>query len=93
MNMGELFTIGRYGLPIKVLLLNNHGECMVRNYRKFVYGGNYVATKKVSAVNFATLAKDLNFAFSRRIDDRRNLEDGLKAFLHFDGPCFGSYPR
>ena len=88
MNLGELFTIGRYGLPIKVLLLNNHGECMVRNYQKFVYGGDYVATKKVNAVNFAALAKDLAFVFSRRIDDRRNLVDGLKAFLHTDGPCF-----
>jgi len=61
---------------------------MVRNYQKFVYEGNYVATKKVNAVNFATLAKDLAFVFSRRIDDRHNLEDGLKAFLHTDGPCF-----
>lgn len=88
MNLGELFTIGRYGLPIKVLLLNNHGECMVRNYQKFVYEGNYVATRKVNTVNFATLAKDLSFAFSRRIDDRRDLEEGLKAFLHAEGPCF-----
>ena len=88
MNLGELFTIGRYNLPIKVLLLNNHGECMVRNYQKFVHGGNYVATRKGNAVNFATLAKDLTFAFATRIDDRSHLADGLKAFLQADGPCF-----
>ena len=88
MNLGELFTIGRYNLPIKVLLLNNHGECMVRNYQKSVYAGNYVATRKVNEVNFASVAKDLTFTFARRIDDRRDLEDGMQAFLQADGPCF-----
>ena len=88
MNLGELFTIGRYRLPIKVLLLNNHGECMVRNYQKSVYAGNYVATRKVNEVNFASVAKDLTFTFARRIDDRRDLEDGMQAFLQADGPCF-----
>jgi acetolactate synthase-1/2/3 large subunit len=88
MNLGELFTIGRYNLPIKVLLLNNHGECMVRNYQKFVHAGNYVATRKVNGVNFAAVAKDLSFAFATRIDDRKNLADGLNAFLQADGPCF-----
>ena len=88
MNLGELFTIGKYGLPIKVLLLNNHGECMVRNYQNFVYKSNYVATKKVTAVNFADVAKNMTFKFSRRIDDRGDLEDGLNDFLNSDGPCF-----
>jgi acetolactate synthase-1/2/3 large subunit len=88
MNMGELFTIGRYGLPIKVLLLNNHGECMVRNYQKFVHNGDYVATKKITAVNFADVARSMAFQFARRIEDRDNLKDGLQDFLRADGPCF-----
>lgn len=88
MNLGELFTIGRYGLPIKVLLLNNHGECMVRNYQKYVHGGNYVATVRHNNVNFAVLAKDLSFTFSRRIEERAELEEGLHAFLQAEGPCF-----
>lgn len=39
MNCGELFTIGKYGLPVKVLMLNNHGDCMVRNIQDLAYGG------------------------------------------------------
>lgn len=88
MNMGELFTIGRYGLPIKVLLLNNHGECMVRNYQKFVHNGKYVATKKVTAVNFAEVARSMAFQFSRRVEARSDLLAGMHAFLHAAGPCF-----
>ena len=88
MNLGELFTIGRYGLPIKVLLLNNHGECMVRNYQKYVHNSNYVATKKITTVKFAAVAKDMAFQFSRRIDDRKDLNAGLHDFLRADGPCF-----
>lgn len=40
------------------------------------------------AVNFASVARDLTFTFARRIDDRRDLEDGMQAFLQADGPCF-----
>lgn len=88
MNMGELFTIGRYGLPIKVLLLNNHGECMVRNYQKFVHNGDYIATKKITGVNFADVAHNMAFQFTRWIDDRSHLRDGLQDFLRAKGPCF-----
>lgn len=88
MNMGELFTIGRYGLPIKVLLLNNHGECMVRNYQKFVHNGNYVATRKMTTVKFADVARKMAFQFSGRIEHRGELKDGLQDFLRAGGPCF-----
>lgn len=88
MNLGEMFTIGRYALPIKILLLNNHGECMVRNYQKLVHQGNYVATEKLSSVSFANIARDMNFSFAQRIEDRSQLEAGLKALLNTDGPCF-----
>jgi acetolactate synthase-1/2/3 large subunit len=88
MNLGELFTIGKYKLPIKVLLLNNHGEGMVRNYQDFAYDSKYVATKKVTTVNFADIAKDMAFSFARRIDARNDLAQGLQDFLGADGPCF-----
>ncbi len=88
MNLGELFTIGKYGLPIKVLLLNNHGECMVRNYQDFVHQGRYIATQKVTDVNFAEVARDLAFAYARRITAREGLEGAMNEFFQTDGPCF-----
>lgn len=88
MNLGELYTIGKYELPVKVLLLNNHGDCMVRNYQDFVHNGNYVATKKVTSTHFAEVARDMNFHFHLRIENRSELASGLKSFLQADGPSF-----
>lgn len=88
MNFGELHTIGKYGLPVKVLLLNNHGDCMVRNYQDFVYDKKYVATQKMSEVDFADVARDLKFRFYRRIDDRADIAQALDDFLRADGPSF-----
>ncbi|WP_035247710.1 thiamine pyrophosphate-binding protein [Desulfogranum mediterraneum] len=88
MNLGELFSIGRYQLPIKVLLLNNHGDGMVRNIQDFLYQGDHVATKKDSRVNFANVAKELGFPFHRRVEERSQLQSGLAAFMAADGPSF-----
>ena len=88
MNLGELFTIGKYELPVKVLLLNNHGDCMVRNIQDLAYGGSYVGTKKITSVSFANVAGELGFRFARRVEDRQDLEASLKAFIAADGPSF-----
>ena len=39
MNLGELETATTYGLPIKVLVLNNFGDGMVRQWQKLYYKG------------------------------------------------------
>lgn len=88
MNLGELFTIGKYELPVKVLLLNNHGDCMVRNIQDLVYGGSYVGTKKITSVSFANVAAELGFRFARRVEDRQDLAESLKAFIDAEGPSF-----
>ncbi len=88
MNLGELFTIGKYELPVKVLLLNNHGDCMVRNIQDLVYGGSYVGTKKITSVSFANVAAELGFRFARRVEDRQDLAESLKAFVDAEGPSF-----
>ena len=88
MNLGELFTIGKYELPVKVLLLNNHGDCMVRNIQDLAYGGSYVGTKKITSVSFANVAREMGFRFARRVEDRQDLEASLKAFIEADGPSF-----
>lgn len=88
MNLGELFTIGKYELPVKVLLLNNHGDCMVRNLQDLAYGGSYVGTKKVTSVSFANVAKEVGFRYTRRVVDRKDLEESLDAFIAAEGPAF-----
>lgn len=88
MNLGELFTIGKYELPVKVLMLNNHGDCMVRNIQDLMYGGSYVGTKKITSVSFANVAGELGFRFAHRVKDRQELKGTLKAFIEAEGPSF-----
>ena len=88
MNLGELFTIGKYQLPIKVLVLNNHGDGMVRNIQKFLHDGNYVGTKKITNVSFANVAGEMGFDYHRCIREREELQDGLEGLLAAEGPAF-----
>jgi acetolactate synthase-1/2/3 large subunit len=86
MNFGELFTVGKYNLPVKILLLNNHGDCMVRNIQDLMYGGAHVGTKKITDISFANVARDMAFSFSRRVESRADLRQGLQDFIDADGP-------
>ncbi len=88
MNLGELFTIGRYQLPIKVLMLNNHGDGMVRNIQDFLYKGKHVATQKETEVNFSKIAQELGFLFHARVQDRDQLQPGLEKLMAASGPSF-----
>ncbi len=88
MNFGELFTVGKYQLPVKILLLNNHGDCMVRNIQDLLYDGAHVGTKKITDISFAEVARDMAFTFSRRVNSREELKRGLEEFIAAEGPSF-----
>ena len=88
MNMGELHTIGSLGIPIKVLLVNNHADGMVRTIQEVLYDGRFTASEREFDANFANIARECGFGWCRKIDDRANLEDALNDFLAADGPAF-----
>ena len=46
MNIGELETATTYKLPVKVLVLNNFGDGMVRQWQKLYYKGRMSASDK-----------------------------------------------
>jgi acetolactate synthase-1/2/3 large subunit len=87
MNMGELHTIGSLGLPIKILLLNNRSDGMVRNLEDVAYGKRHSATERKSDVNFAELAKQCHYKFAERIVSRDKLSVRFDAFIKNMGPC------
>jgi acetolactate synthase I/II/III large subunit len=87
MNMGELYTIGSFGLPIKILLLNNRSDGMVRNLEDVAYGKRHSATERKSDVKFAELAGHCHYKFAERVASRTKLLDGLSAFMQTKGPC------
>ena len=46
MNLGELETLTTYDIPVKVLLLNNLGDGMVRQWQDLFYTSRYAGTDK-----------------------------------------------
>ncbi len=87
MNMGELHTIGTHGLPIKILLLNNHCDGMVHNLEDVAYAGRHSATERFRDVDFAKMAQVALFAFAQRVSARSDLNNALQAFVHAEGPA------
>jgi acetolactate synthase-1/2/3 large subunit len=89
MNLGELETVTTYGLPIKIVVLNNFGDGMVRQWQKLYYKGRLSASdKSLHRKDFVKAARADGFEFARRLDDRDALRDTVAEFIGFDGPAF-----
>jgi len=88
MNMGEIHTIGSLGLPIKVLLLNNHGDGMIRGIQTALYEKQYTGSERGYDANFANIAKECGFTWTKKICKHEELEPSLNEFLAAEGPCF-----
>lgn len=88
MNMGELHTVGGLALPIKILVLNNHSDGMVRNLEDVSYGGRHSATERKSDVILADLTKTCLFKFAERVSQKNTLDKNLQEFLDTQGPAF-----
>ncbi len=89
MNLGELETLTTYDIPVKVLLLNNLGDGMVRQWQDLFYANRYSGTDKtLHKKDFIRAVEADGFGFARRVTEidqvRRNLED----FVSYPGPAF-----
>jgi len=89
MNIGELETATTYKLPIKVLVLNNYGDGMVRQWQKLYYKGRMSASdKSLHRKDFIKTAEADGFEFSERLDNKNEIKSTVKKFIEFDGPAF-----
>jgi acetolactate synthase I/II/III large subunit len=87
MNMGEMQTIGMLDLPVKILLLNNRGDGMVRNLEDAVYGGRHSATERPRDIDFAAMARLSHFRFAERVSYRDALPEAMDTWLAAQGPA------
>ncbi|HEY8585215.1 MAG TPA: biosynthetic-type acetolactate synthase large subunit [Rhodanobacter sp.] len=89
MNIGELETASTYNLPVKIVVLNNVGDGMVRQWQKLYFKGRFAASDKgLHKKDFVLAAQADGFAWARRLDQRDELEATIADFLAFDGPAF-----
>jgi acetolactate synthase-1/2/3 large subunit len=89
MNLGELETATTYNIPVKVLLLNNLGDGMVRQWQHMYFGERFSGTdKSLHKKDFIKAAEADGFGFARRITEPKEVRPALEAFVAFEGPAF-----
>ena len=89
MNLGELETVTTYNLPIKVVVLNNYGDGMVRQWQKLFHKGRFSASdKSLHKKDFVAAAKADGYSWARRLDRKEDLAEVIAEFIAFKGPAF-----
>ena len=89
MNLGDLETITNYDLPVKVLLLNNSGDGMVKQWQKLYYGGRLSASDKtLHTKDFIMSAKSDGFQFAERLSEQSKVEETIERFINFEKAAF-----
>ncbi len=89
MTLGELETVTTYNLPVKILLLNNLGDGMVRQWQKMYFGNRFSGTdKSLHSKDFVKAAEADGFAFAVRLSEKSKVKEVLKFFIDYNGPAF-----
>jgi acetolactate synthase-1/2/3 large subunit len=89
MNIGELETATTYGLPVKVVVLNNFGDGMVRQWQKLYYDSRMSGSdKSLHRKDFVKAAGADGFEFAKKLDKNADLKQVIKEFMEFEGPAF-----
>jgi len=89
MNIGELETVTTYDLPIKVVVLNNFGDGMVRQWQKLFHKGRMSASdKSLHTKDFVKAAMADGFKYAVRLDKNADVPRVIAEFIRFPGPAF-----
>jgi len=89
MNIGELEVCTTYNLPVKVLVFNNLGDGMVRQWQKLYFMGRFAASdKSLRTKDFVKTAQADGFQWAKRLEHPQDMVATVADFLRFDGPAF-----
>ena len=88
LNIQELQTVARLGLPIKYFVLSNQGYASIRSMQNNHFEGHLVGCDASSGLTLPNLTK-IGAAYglaTARITDHAELRDGIRNVLHQPGP-------
>jgi len=89
MNLGELETVTTYDLPIKVVVLNNCGDGMVKQWQKLFFKGRLSASdRSLHKKDFIKAAEADGFPYAVRLERKEDVARVVKEFIEFQGPAF-----
>lgn len=86
MNIQELATLRRYGVALKIVLLDNSSLGLVRQWQELFFAENYSEVDLSDNPDFVAVAQAFGIeAFM--IDRRDQVTDGIARLLAAPGPC------
>lgn len=89
MNIGELETATSYNMPVKVLVMNNYGDGMVRQWQKLYYKGRMAfSDKSLRSKDFIKTAEADGFQYAQRLENKQDMQRVIAEWLAFPGPAF-----
>jgi acetolactate synthase I/II/III large subunit len=89
MNIGELETATTYDLPVKVMVLNNFGDGMVKQWQKLFHKGRLSASdKSLHKKDFIRAAQADGFRYAVRLEHKADVPRVIAEFVGFKGPAF-----
>jgi acetolactate synthase-1/2/3 large subunit len=89
MNIGELETVTTYELPVKIVVLNNCGDGMVKQWQKLFFKGRLSASdRSLHKKDFVKAAQADGFRYAVRLDQKKDVPRIVKELIEFDGPAF-----
>ncbi|AZB71712.1 biosynthetic-type acetolactate synthase large subunit [Synechococcus elongatus] len=88
MNIQELGTLAQYNIPIKVVVVNNGWQGMVRQWQEAFYDERYSNSNMERGMpDFVKLAEAFGVK-GMRVSRREDLQAAIAEMLAFDGPVF-----
>jgi acetolactate synthase-1/2/3 large subunit len=89
MNIGEMETVTTYALPVKVLVLNNCGDGMVKQWQKLFHKGRLSGSdKSLHTKDFVKAAQADGFKYAVRLDRKADVPRVIAEFIGFEGAAF-----
>jgi acetolactate synthase-1/2/3 large subunit len=89
MNLGELETVTTYDLPVKVVVLNNFGDGMVKQWQKLFFKGRLASSdKSLHKKDFVRAAQADGFGFAVRLERKADVPRVVREFIEYPGPAF-----
>ena len=84
MTLSDLKTIAEHKLPVKILILNNNSQDMVRVWEELFFENRITATKNIKNPKFSELAE--SFGIKGMVcDNQSNLSKSISDFLEYSG--------
>src|SRR6185295_13569912 len=82
-------TLTNYDIPVKVLLLNNLGDGMVRQWQDLFYAKRYSGSDKtLHKKDFVRAAEADGFGYAKRVTDPAEVRQRLEELVSHPGPAF-----